>query len=279
MDNLLGVMQGRLLPKYKGRYQAHPCGYWQDEFFKANSLGLDCIEFILDYEKSEENPLLRSGGTDEIQSVIKLTAVSVYSICADYFMDAPLHSANSVVVQSSHDVMSRLIINASELGVRDIVIPCVDRASLTRDNGLDRFVEVVSTLLPLAESCEVNLCLEADLAPDAFANLLTRCSSGRLTVNYDTGNSAALGYNATEELAAYGEFITDVHIKDRVLGGGSVVLGQGDVDFDAFFEALGKHEYVGPLIMQAYRDEEGLSIFKAQLEWLRNKLNFHGLHK
>ena len=42
-------MQGRLLPKYKGRYQAHPFGYWQDEFPIASELGLDCIEFIFDY--------------------------------------------------------------------------------------------------------------------------------------------------------------------------------------------------------------------------------------
>ena len=31
--NQVGVMQGRLLPKYKGRYQAHPKDTWQDEFF------------------------------------------------------------------------------------------------------------------------------------------------------------------------------------------------------------------------------------------------------
>ena len=46
-ENYFGVMQGRLLPKYKGRYQAHPVNYWQDEFRIANEIGLDCIEFIL----------------------------------------------------------------------------------------------------------------------------------------------------------------------------------------------------------------------------------------
>ena len=56
MDKLIGVMQGRLLPKYKGRYQAHPVGYWQDEFSIANKVGLNCIEFILDYEDASNNP-------------------------------------------------------------------------------------------------------------------------------------------------------------------------------------------------------------------------------
>lgn len=43
VKNNIGVMQGRLLPKYQGRYQAHPVGYWQDEFEIANEIGLDCI--------------------------------------------------------------------------------------------------------------------------------------------------------------------------------------------------------------------------------------------
>ena len=31
-DIKVGVMQGRLLPKFNGRYQAHPISYWKDEF-------------------------------------------------------------------------------------------------------------------------------------------------------------------------------------------------------------------------------------------------------
>jgi len=47
MKNKIGVMQGRLLPKYQGRYQAQLIGYWQDEFSIAKEVGLDCIEFNL----------------------------------------------------------------------------------------------------------------------------------------------------------------------------------------------------------------------------------------
>ena len=38
MENKIGVMQGRLLPKYHGRYQAHPVDYWQEEFEIARRL-------------------------------------------------------------------------------------------------------------------------------------------------------------------------------------------------------------------------------------------------
>ncbi len=41
MNNKIGVMQGRLLPKYQGRYQAHPVGCWQDEFIVAREVGIE----------------------------------------------------------------------------------------------------------------------------------------------------------------------------------------------------------------------------------------------
>ena len=37
-----------------------------------------------------------------------------------------------------------------------------------------------------------------------------------IKVNYDSGNSASLGYDPTDEFAAYGERVGSVHIKDRV---------------------------------------------------------------
>ena len=100
--------------------------------------------------------------------------------------------------------------------------------------------------------------------------MLNQLDSPFVTVNYDIGNSASLGYNPNDELSAYGERISDIHIKDRLLGGGSIVLGQGDADYDSFFSKLKDFNYQGPFIMQAYRDEEGVEIFKQQLNWINN---------
>ena len=47
-------MQGRLLPKYKGRFQAHPVSYWSEEFPLAQERNLDLIEFILDFNDPQE---------------------------------------------------------------------------------------------------------------------------------------------------------------------------------------------------------------------------------
>jgi sugar phosphate isomerase/epimerase len=269
MKNKIGVMQGRLLPKYKGQYQAHPAGYWHDEFAIAASMGLDLIEFIVDFDGIDENPLMSGNGITRIRELGAKTGVNVSSICADCFMAAPLHSADSNISKKSIDYLRRLINNAVELKISDIVIPCVDQSSLRTLADIDRFVAALESVLENAESNSINLSLETDLDPEKFVRLLDRFSSSRVTVNYDTGNSASLGYNTREELAAYGARISDIHIKDRIKGGGSVVLGNGNVDFDAFFDALADINYEGSFIFQAFRDDEGVSIFKTQLDWMR----------
>ena len=71
MQNKLGVMQGRLLPKYQGRYQAFPIEDWQDEFKIAKIFDLDLIEFILDFNDFEDNPLLNNDGIDLIKNLEK----------------------------------------------------------------------------------------------------------------------------------------------------------------------------------------------------------------
>ena len=58
-----------------------------------------------------------------------------------------------------------------------------------------------------------------------------------------------------------------------MLAGGPVTLGEGNADFARFFDKLEEFNYQGPFIMQAYRDDEGVEIFKKQLDWIKKYLN------
>lgn len=269
----LGVMQGRLLPKYLGRYQAHPLGYWQDEFPIAAECGLDLIEFILDYEDFESNPLLNDAGLKEILQLAERYDVGVESVCADYFMQVSFHNTSDVSLLKSKAVLENLIVNCSKLDVKDIVIPCVNESGFAENETfMQQFIENIAPCIDIAEKHCVNLALETDLSPALFQHLLDQLQSTSVTVNYDTGNSAALGYDPHEEMKLYGSKISDIHIKDRKYKGGPVKLGTGDADFNSFFRALNLVDYSGPFIMQAYRDDEGLAVFKEQLAWIKPKL-------
>ena len=102
-------MQGRLLPKYNGHYQAHPVGYWKDEFTVAAGLDLDCIEFILNYNDYESNPLITSEGREGIQTISDKTGIHVISVCADYFMESPLHSIDEQTAAQSTEILIGLL--------------------------------------------------------------------------------------------------------------------------------------------------------------------------
>jgi len=276
MSNPIGIMQGRLLPKFCGRYQAHPVGYWQDEFPIAQKLGLNCIEVILDYNDLPRNPLTSHVGLENIKGIVAKTGVEVQSICADYFMQAPLHASDSTIRRSSLIQLKDLISNAAVLGVRDVVIPCVDQSSLLEPVSWPYLIGTLHEVQPLLEETGINLSLETDLGPQEFARLLDQIGLSQVTVNYDTGNSAALGYDTEEELNAYGHSITDVHIKDRKLGGGPVEVGAGDADIRRTLSLLSALNYTGPFVMQAFRDDEGITVFSRQLSLFRNMLTSVG---
>ena len=125
----------------------------------------------------------------------------------------------------------------------------------------------------LAEKFKVNLALESDLSPEDLSKFLNLISSERLTINYDIGNSASFDYNIDEEFSAYGNKITNIHIKDRILNGGPIELGKGNANFKKYFKSLIEYN-VKPnvFIFQAFRDDQGVDIFKKQYKWYNDKL-------
>jgi hexulose-6-phosphate isomerase len=101
--------------------------------------------------------------------------------------------------------------------------------------------------------------------------LLEWLHDSRFRINYDSGNSASLGYRPREEFAAYGARIGSVHVKDRVLGGGTVPLGEGNTDFASFFDCLGRVNYTGDFTLQVARGVAG-----DEVNWARHSLDFVG---
>ena len=269
----LGVMQGRLLPKLNGRYQAHPTGYWQDEFHLASNFGLDVIEFIVDLDDIEKNPLMTVEGLKAVNAESDRTNVGVESVCADFLMDAPLHSVDSDISNIAKSYLKRLIDSASRIGVTNIVVPCVDNSALRSSKDIKCLCDALDQMRLLLKDKNISLALETDLNPKSFKQLLQDIDNDQITVNYDIGNSAALGFNPIEEFTSYGDRINNVHIKDRTINGGSVLLGSGHANFPVVFTELAAMEYSGLLIMQAYRDDEGVRLFSQQLDWIRPFIN------
>ena len=272
---MLGVMQGRLSPPSEGRFQSFPREQWAAEFPRAASAGIEAIEWIYDVRGRDANPLASDQGIERISQNCVTHGVVVRSICADYFMERAFVRATAAERQQRLTDLLWLIERARRLGVQRIVLPFVDQSAIRDEADCDAVVETLHCALPCARACGIELHLETSLAPAPFAELLDRVRDPRVRVNYDSGNSSSLGYLPAEEFAAYGNRLGGVHIKDRLLGGGTVPLGSGNADLPAVFGGLRQHGYRGDFILQAAREAEGeeVELARRNLALLRRWLD------
>jgi len=259
-----GIMQGRLMPCFKFQYQAHPVGYWQEEFELAKKLNLKYIEFIVDSYLYTFNPITNKKGVKEIQKIVNSTGVKVNSICADIFMQWPIKKMDPREANHYGAILETLIINLAKLGGSDIVIPFVDNSSLKNNEDFNLVTSFLEDFDQLCFKSNINLSLETDLKPPVFCDFLSRIKNRKVRVNYDSGNSASLGYKFEEEIKLYGEKISNIHIKDRRFKSGPVTLGDGDAELKKVKNFLVSKNYDGIVIFQAFRDDNQIETFEKQ---------------
>lgn len=267
-------MQGRLSRPEGGRFQAFPRNSWRDEFFLAKQAGFSYIEWIHDHYDAGANPIFTVDGLRELAALKRRYAISTPAICADWFMEFPLIRCSTEEREQREQHLWDLIPLARKIGARRIVLPFVDNARMITDAEKQTVLAVLRRVAPLAEQHAVELHLETDLDPPAFKAFLDCLPHPAAKVNWDSGNSAGLGYVASEEFAAYGDRIGSVHIKDRVRRGDGRVetmpLGAGSADFTDIFRALRSIGYAGELTLQVARGNAGeeVQFLQSQIEFL-----------
>lgn len=265
----IGIMQGRLVPPSDGRIQCFPRERWRDEFGLAAAAGLSAIEWIYDLYGADVNPIATDDGLAQIKALSVESHVAVRSLCADYFMDKPLLRATEQEIDERTATLVWLLERCAMLGVSRVVLPFVDASRIDSDVELENVVTVLEHTQPTLEKTGVELHLETSLSPSRFADLLARLPSARIKVNYDSGNSASLGYDPGDEFEAYGTRVGSVHIKDRVKGGSTVPLGTGDVDFKVLFRCLDGVDYRADFVLQVARGTAG-----DEVNWARENRDY-----
>ena len=248
----IGIMNGRLSPPVDNHIQSFPVNAWRNEFQRACDCGFDSIEWVFDLNP---NPILQNDGIEEIRSLSKKYNVKVAVVCADYFMQKMLFDVGESDLKQNLTVLKTLIQQCSKIEIAILEIPFVDSSSLKTQSNKDQMISNLQQMVDFANSQNVKITLETDLPPTDFKNLLENFGS-HVGANYDTGNSAALGYDVKEELQTLKPWLTNIHIKDRLYGGNTVVFGSGNTDFDLVFSTLAKINYNGQLIIQGAREDQ-----------------------
>ncbi len=256
-SGLIGFMQGRLSPLIDGKIQAFPWPYWRDEFPLAERLGFSLMEWTLDHDRLHENPLMTASGRTEIMSLMARHGVRVLSCTGDCFMQAPFYKTEGKKRQNLLEELVRVIESCGELGVKYLVMPLEDNGRLEDDLQEEVLLNGLEKVQGILQSANVRLLFESDYPPSKLGSFIRKLSPQLFGVNYDIGNSASRGYRVAEEMSAYGGKILNVHVKDRVLGGGTVPLGQGAADLPGVLQALNEAGYREAYILQTARSREG----------------------
>ena len=256
----IGIIQGRLTQVKDGKIQSFPSDNWENEFFSAEKIGFTLIEWVLDEDSLDHNPVLTSEGRARISELSKQTGVEVKSICCDNFMVLPLSAKDDAIRNESQRVLFDLIDHAGEVGIDLIELPLIGVSALEDQHNYDYMVNFFHQIKDRLQQKKMKLLLEVSIPPKAITKLLEDIGMDEIQINYDTGNSAYWSFDTTEEMQCYGNEIGNVHIKDCTPADYSVDLGKGNVDFDLFFDWLKKLNYRGDFILQAVRGEDDIAI-------------------
>ena len=139
------------------------------------------------------------------------------------------------------------------IGVSHIIVPLVDDGRLESQSQEDTLIEFLIDTHPFLEEQKLSIIFESDYEPKNLERFIGLLPAPVFGINYDVGNSAALGLDPVEEFQSYGHRILNIHIKDRKLGGATVPLGSGNVNFESVFDQVFKSNYKGLFILQTAR--------------------------
>lgn len=253
MSNRIGFMQGRLSPMVNGMIQAFPWDHWREEFPIASDIAIPMMEWTLDQDRLYENPLMTQAGQEEIRSLCSQYDFSIPSLTGDCFMQAPFWKVDGDEYKALTEDFIAICKSCVAVGISIIVIPLVDNGGVDNKEQEDKLVSFLESQAGFLRDNGLKVVFESDFAPAELARLMDRFDPSLFGVNYDIGNSAALGYDPVEEVKAYGERIINVHIKDRPRNGTTVPLGDGDADFEKVYTALAQVGYNGNYILQTAR--------------------------
>ncbi len=263
----VGFMQGRLSPIHNKKIQSFPWKNWKKELSLCKKINISRVEWTLDYPNLIRNPLIFN--PKETYRILKKYKINMNSITCDFFMQKPFFKKKYVKEKL---IIEKIVASFKKKKII-LVIPLVDNSSIKNKR---QEIEIIKFFRLIYEKHlkgnSLIICFESDYTPTKLKKFISNFPKDSFGINFDTGNSASLGYNCENELKILNDRIYNVHIKDRKFKGRTIRLGEGDFDFNLFFKTIKLIKYKGNFILQTARSESGkhISELNRNLNFLKN---------
>ena len=265
------LVQGRALPQTDDILQSFP-SQWRNEFPLMRDLNFYGIEWIYDKKSEYSNPILNEDGRKQIADASKQYDIRLENIVLDWFMSYPLISDEYSTIKRM-EKLSSLIDLSAKTGFKRIILPLLEENNISSIDKRNKLIEFFNNKISKQlESNEIEIHLETSLPPEDEYNLIKKLDSTKFQLCFDMGNSASFGYDPFIVINTVKDYLGSVHIKDRLVRGPSVPLGEGAVKFTTVFQCLHKINFSGPFSFQIYRNKQSnnMQILEDALIFIRN---------
>lgn len=260
--NNIGFMQGRLVDSPYNSIQCFPSKLWKKEIVIAKKNNLNILEWTINEQNIDKNPLFSSKKLTEILYV-KKNNMTINSVTCDYFMQKPFFKIkNNFLRKKILNNLKKIINNCEKINIKYLVIPLVDKSSIENFQQELEIIKFIKNMLKKFK--KISILFEIDYPPTQVLRFIKSFKSKRVGINYDIGNSSSLGY-AVEKEQIYFKYVKNVHIKDRILNGSTVRLGKGDANIKKTIKILKKKRYNGNFILQTARNKDKKHLYEILL--------------
>ncbi|PMG99662.1 L-ribulose-5-phosphate 3-epimerase [Vibrio lentus] len=243
---------------------------WEDKLKQTKELGFDFLEISVD--ESDERRSRLDWNDEEVYALRHLCekhGVPLQSMCLSAHRKFPFGSADPVIREQAVIHMEKAISLAYKLGIRTIQLAGYDVYYEPADKVThQRFIEGMKLSAQLAERSGVMLAVE--IMDTDYLNSLSKFEVLSREVNSpyfsaypDVGNISGWNYDIVTELKLSKPHITQIHLKDTYKVTDEykgqfrdLVIGDGEVDFNAIFETLKETECVVPLVIEMWAQDE-----------------------
>lgn len=268
----LSVMQGRLSHAPKGVIQHFPVDEWELEFEKLSDLRINNIEWTIDEATFDLHPLVGnfSNSSPWVFFENGLPIPNKIVTC-DFFMQIKPFQYSTPDFSKVELRFSQLL-NSKSLGSSSIlVVPFVDNGAPHTSRHWKETKHLLIQLCKELSRCDSSIAIEFEIEPKLQKRFVEQFPSEVVGINFDMGNSAALGFEPASEIQEIAGHIKNIHVKDRVRGGTTVPLGTGSVDFKIVSTSLEEISYEKNLTLQCARipDEDPVDVVREYVKFCR----------
>ena len=259
---------------------------WPEKFRVAKDAGYDFIEVSIDGLQPRVD---RLRWTDEelreIRHAAENAGMNFYTMALTANRFFPLGDDRDEVRETGKAIVRRAVDIAAFLGIKIIQLAPYDvNGRESNENTMRNFKTSLNEVVAYAAEHGIVLALEVmeDIpfitTVKAAREFVDEMDSPYLQIYTDFGNVAATGRDPAPDLKNGGNHIVATHVKDGTYRNGvgccrNVPFGEGDVDFEACFQAYVDMNYHGLFITEMWSEEneEFIPYLKEVVKFVREK--------